>query len=385
MRKRWLAAAVLTVFVLSACGKETGENGGNAADGSALTGTETLEAGGMSGSESGGASGAEILSEGSGTSGAGNQSGSGNPVDSGGSVGGSFPEAAKPGLQEPDEKITAAQEGDAGTLQVTLPEGWTYDACPEDSAQLLVGDYGIRFYPEDAAEGYIELCYTDFFGVCGTGLEEKQVTLAGDEAFIGTYDNGDHWDFISFRGTNEGIVALTCEVDGWWPEYEEQVLEILETVCLIRDSMEESSASICGLPLFSQESSQAGSSADSYIEELGLSLEVTECTETGATLVFRQSGGNPTGELTFGDAYGIQRNENGEWADVPVAMAGNYAFHAIAYLIEPDQDREFQVDWEWLYGKLEPGEYRIWKEVDDFRKTGDYDVYEIYAYFEIFS
>lgn len=353
MRKRLLAAAVLTVFVLSACGKGTGENGGSAADGTALTGTETSEAAGMSGSEGDGASGSEILSEGSGMSGAGNQSGDGTSAVPGGFMDGfadgSFPEAAQPGLQEPEEKIMAVQEGYAGTLQVTLPEGWNYDACSENSARLLVGDYGIRFYPEDAAEGYIELCYTDFFGVCGTGLEEEQVTLAGDEAFIGTYDNGDHWDFISFRGKNEGIVALTCEVDGWWHTYEEQVLEILETACLIRDPVggtdpesgagaglppsalqdckttsqtmacgtgqepqEEPSAGICGLPLFSQGGSQAGASADSCVEELGLSLEVTECTATGAALVFRQSGGNPTGELTFGDAYSIQRNENGE-------------------------------------------------------------------------
>ena len=32
-----------------------------------------------------------------------------------------------------------------------------------------------------------------------------------------------------------------------------------------------------------------------------------------------------------------------------------------------------EVNWEWLYGKLAPGKYRINKEVMDFRETGDFD------------
>lgn len=292
-------------------------------------------------------------------------------------------------------------------LQVTLPEGWTYDACPQDSEQLRVGDYGIHFYPENASEGFIELCYVDFFGVCGTGLEEEQVTLAGDPAYVGTYDQNENWDFVSFRGTRDGIVALTFGVEGWWPEYGEQVMGILETVCLERELMDgavpESGTDAglspsalqdcktalptvaCGTSQEPPEDRGQNTEADSRIEELGLSLEVTECTGTGATLVFRQSGGNPTGELIFGDDYCIQRYENGEWADVPVAIKGNYGFHAVAYIIAPGEDREFQIDWEWLYGELGSGKYRIRKGVDDFRKTADYDEYEIYAYFEILS
>lgn len=141
----------------------------------------------------------------------------------------------------------------------------------------------------------------------------------------------------------------------------------------------------CGTNEEPGENPKEYSREDTRIEKLGLSLEVTECTAAGATLVFRQSGGSPSGELIFGDAYHIERYDGGEWIDMSVAIAINYGFHEIEYTIPLGEEQEFQIDWEWLYGELEPGEYRIRKDVDDFRKTADYDVYEIYAYFTVDS
>lgn len=376
MRKKLFAVAVLTAFVFSACGNRVEENNGNMPGGAVSPDTEVL-------TES-------------------------DPL-SANVAASNAPESAefRTGSSKQDGSVAAVQDGNAGVLQVILPEGWTYDACPEGSDQLRVGDYGIHFYPEDASEGFIELCYADFFGVCGTGLEQKKVTLAGDEAYIGTYDHGDNWDFVSFHGANEGIVALTYAVEDWWTEYGEQVLEILDTACLKQDHMEGASSVsgtetgttpasgfpadrnittiACGTSQEPVDNSEEDLKENSRIEKLGLSLVVTECTNTGATLVFRQNGGSPTGELTFGEVYSIERWEDGEWGDVPVVITGNYAFNMPAYIIPLGGDREFQVDWEWLYGELDPGEYRIRKDVDDFRKSGDYDVYVIYAYFDIDS
>lgn len=82
-----------------------------------------------------------------------------------------------------------------------------------DDERIVYGMYGIHIYLEDAKEGFIELAYTDYFGVCGTGLEEENVTLAGGDAHVGTYDNGDVWSFITFEGEKEGIIAQTFDVD----------------------------------------------------------------------------------------------------------------------------------------------------------------------------
>ena len=104
------------------------------------------------------------------------------------------------------------------------------ETSPTDSGLLVNGLYGIRFYPENAAGGYIAVVYIDWFGVCGTGLAEEQATIAGTPANIGTYDNHTYWDFIAFEEDYAGIVALTYNVEGWWEEYSEQAMDILGTL-----------------------------------------------------------------------------------------------------------------------------------------------------------
>lgn len=121
-------------------------------------------------------------------------------------------------------------------------------------------------------------------------------------------------------------------------------------------------------------------------EEIALELSLKKVSATGATLVFNQYDKEaPTGELEFGADYTIERLESGEWEELPGPVEGseseNYVFIDVAYLIEPEAKREQEVDWEWLHGPLPPGEYRIKKTVHDFRGTGDFDEYTLYARF----
>ena len=61
-----------------------------------------------------------------------------------------------------------------------------------------------------------------------------------------------------------------------------------------------------------------------------------------------------------------------------------YAFNDEAYSISPTGERsEWTVDWEGLYGKLSPGEYRVRKTIFDGRAPGDYDAYDIFAHFRL--
>ena len=43
------------------------------------------------------------------------------------------------------------------------------------------------------------------------------------------------------------------------------------------------------------------------------------------------------------------------------------------YNITKEETTEFEYSWEWLYGKLPVGTYRLTKGFMDFRETGDYD------------
>lgn len=259
------------------------------------------------------------------------------------------------------------QGGPYGKLSLSIPAGWHYEIYPMDSEKLSYGLYGIQFSPKDVTEGYITLAYIDNFGVCGTGLAEETQTIAGKSVNIGTYDNHSYWDFIAFKDDYSGVVALTYSVENWQERYFEQAFEILNTLTFDA-SIKEGGAYI--------------DSAESEADKIGLYFTLKKISPTGATLVFHQYDEDaPTGELNYGDAFVMEVQKNNTWEEVPVVVDNNYAFHDVAYNI-PNRDTATQeLDWSWLYGTLAPGNYRIKKEIMDYRKSGDYDKYTLYAQF----
>ncbi len=117
-------------------------------------------------------------------------------------------------------------------------------------------------------------------------------------------------------------------------------------------------------------------------EILGLQLDVSMTSPTGLTLVCIQSGGQPTGKLITGSYYWLEQERDGQWAEVEMKLPRDQVgWTDEAWMIEMDGRTEWKVDWEWLYGALEPGKYRIGKKVYDFREAGDYDTYIYYGVF----
>ena len=51
-------------------------------------------------------------------------------------------------------------------------------------------------------------------------------------------------------------------------------------------------------------------------------------------------------------------------------------------MIRPEGEAEIETDWNWIYGVLEPGTYRIIKSVIDHRDSGN-KAYTLYAQFLI--
>lgn len=277
------------------------------------------------------------------------------------------PIARELGTQDENAVVTAVtQGGPYGEISISIPDWWHYEVYSTDSDGPMSGMYGICFYPEGVTEGYVKLAYFDFFGVCGTGLAEEKATVAGNDAYIGTYDNHEYWDFISFRGECEGVVALTYSVEDWWGEYVDQVMDILDTLSFDQN-VREGTAYIY--------------SSESQISEIGLSFSLKNISSTGATLVFHQYDADaPKGELIFGDDYFIEVQRDGKWESVPIIIE-NAAFNAIAYVIVPEDSVEQEISWEWLYGKLAPGEYRIVKSILESNEGGGHQTYMICAQF----
>ncbi|MEE1030990.1 MAG: hypothetical protein U0L12_02490 [Ruminococcus sp.] len=136
---------------------------------------------------------------------------------------------------EYESKITAQESGipvvyycPEGQMRIRLPEDWEYMKTEYSSESY---HFGISFWPKGEKEGKLSLyCYTSGFGVCGTGLEEKEITVAGMNAVQGTYDNHKVWDFISFRDSYENYAILNDGADAWWDSYRDEAMEILETI-----------------------------------------------------------------------------------------------------------------------------------------------------------
>lgn len=122
------------------------------------------------------------------------------------------------------------------------------------------------------------------------------------------------------------------------------------------------------------------------VTEWGLTLHAKNVTPEGVTIVCTQSGGSLSGELETGSYYVLEQEVQGVWCIVEYtedAKSKNIGWTAEAWIIPMNDTVEWEVDWEWLYGSLKPGHYRIGKEITDFRGSGDYDKEMYYAEFEI--
>ena len=116
----------------------------------------------------------------------------------------------------------------------------------------------------------------------------------------------------------------------------------------------------------------------------GIVLEADNVTAKGLTIVCIHSGGENVAELNTGSYYVIQKLEKTDWVDVEyLPQEYELTWTSEAWIIQKEGTTQWDVNWEWLYGELSAGRYRIGKEVMNFRGTGDYDTEMVYAEFII--
>ncbi len=126
---------------------------------------------------------------------------------------------------------------------------------------------------------------------------------------------------------------------------------------------------------------------DQAFPNWGLTLSVKDVTSTGLTLVCTQSGGEPTGTLQTGEPYRLISLIDGTWKTVeelplPEGVDGR-AWNSLAYLIPMEDTIEFEINWNWMFGELPSGTYRLIKDFMDFRGTANYDTFDYWVEFEI--
>ena len=113
----------------------------------------------------------------------------------------------------------------------------------------------------------------------------------------------------------------------------------------------------------------------------GITLSTQNETSTGLVILCTREGGNPTGELQTGGWYVLETLQDGAWKEAP--CFAEVAWTQEAWVIMPSSTAKWEVDWNWLYGELPTGIYRIGKRFMNFRNTGNYDSKMFYAEFAI--
>lgn len=253
--------------------------------------------------------------------------------------------------------------GPYGKISVEVPSGWTHEAVPVDEDKLRFGLYGLIIKPEDSEKGQIELICSNNFGVCGTGLNQAETTLSGYDAVIGMYDGSVHWDYITFGKDRVQMVAQSIECEDWTEEQWDESLLILDTAKFDRDITEG------GVGIYVPESEDF---------DIAVTMEASHVSPKGLTLTFYNYTDRDKGELLYGESFSLIKQGVSDWSEVPAISEP--VFTDLAYIIPTEGKIDADIDWEWLYGTLTPGTYRIIKTVNAL-KDGESTSYELQAEF----
>ena len=108
----------------------------------------------------------------------------------------------------------------AGGITVNIPSDWEWAKLDTN------GDWGDHIALSHG-DNHLIIGYYHNFAVCGTGLEQKNVTIAGMEARVGTYDGKNMWDFIVFPGD---YVVLNESGENWTEDERTAIISILESL-----------------------------------------------------------------------------------------------------------------------------------------------------------
>ncbi len=109
----------------------------------------------------------------------------------------------------------------------------------------------------------------------------------------------------------------------------------------------------------------------------GVSMQIKEgtLTKTGATVIITDTSNRKN---IYGESYQLEKEENGIW--VALTPINEMFFTDIGYTINKNHTLELIVNWEYHYGVLESGTYRILKGTSE---AGEATIHYISAQFVI--
>ena len=171
-------------------------------------------------------------------------------------------EAASPFGDDWQAKGTLAEyENGYISLKLTLPEGWDWQEDPAED-----GTEGILFWDGEKPDQRFRLsAWPDVFGMCGTGVDFSEVTLASG-AQLTEAREGDRWIVLIFDGVPGSYTVRpqggTLNSTVWDAKWREQILTILDTAELGGDALTEDEAIAKAAEVFSGDYDAAYGSYD---------------------------------------------------------------------------------------------------------------------------
>jgi len=111
-------------------------------------------------------------------------------------------------------------------------------------------------------------------------------------------------------------------------------------------------------------------------------MEIVDATITPTGLTVRFTSANEN-EILYGSYYRVEKFDNNEWNEIEQKNSGELAWTDEAFAVPKDGFSDCVIDWNWLYGELTTGQFRVIKDILDFRGTGDYDEYYFSEEFKI--
>lgn len=105
----------------------------------------------------------------------------------------------------------------------------------------------------------------------------------------------------------------------------------------------------------------AGCAKESAYQPTGaanVTMTVSGVTPAGAVVTIQDCNPEP---FVYGEWFQIEREKDGLWYEVKTKIT-DYGFNEIGWLTDDNGQLTMDVNWEWLYGKLPAGHYRILKQ-----------------------
>lgn len=120
-------------------------------------------------------------------------------------------------------------------------------------------------------------------------------------------------------------------------------------------------------------------SAVNNFEQVSMNVIEDSVSAKELTVIFTNSSNR---EAMYSEDFLLEKNIDGNWYIVPTKKI-EFGFNDIAFELSPSTQEVLKINWDWLYGSLAKGEYRIVKTLWVVGAGGEYEEYFLSAQFII--